>query len=63
MFHPGKDDYVYWMIKDAFPSEKSLSFDIDASPLASHGDLDMISKTFGENLDGYIYFATDSAYK
>lgn len=63
MFHPDKDNYLYWMIKDALPGEKSLGFDIDKSPLAKHLDPDITSNTFGANLDGYIFFYSSSTYK
>jgi hypothetical protein len=63
MFHPGKDNYVYWLIKDAFPRDKSIGFDIDTSPLKAHKDPDLTKYTFGENLDGYLYFHSSSSYK
>jgi hypothetical protein len=63
MFYPQKSDYIYWLINDAFPQEKSMGFDVDASPLASHQDPDMLKDSLGGDLDGYIYFASDDAYK
>ncbi|MFZ7127165.1 MAG: hypothetical protein ACOWWM_13510 [Desulfobacterales bacterium] len=65
MFHPDKADYIYWMIKETFPGETSLGFDIDRSPLKKHLYPDILSAkyTFGENLDGYLYFHSTSSYK
>ncbi len=63
MYNPHKADYIYWMIKDAFPNEKSFGFDLDASPLAKHKDQDIVENTLGKNMDGYIYFHSNSDYK
>jgi len=54
---------IYFMMKAAFPAEKSIGFDIDASPLAKHPDLYLLKPSMGQTLDGYIYFASDTAYK
>lgn len=63
MLHPYYADDLYWPIQRAFPTERSIGFDIGESPLshASAGCGD-VSMQCGANYDGYIYFRNSTDY-
>lgn len=63
MFHPENDSDIYWLVQKSFPTEKSIGFDVDESPLAISkcGD-EIVEYTCGGSYDGFIFFRSSADY-